>query len=317
MKERMRLEKMNKTGNQSEPCLGKKRKEAGNNKEKESKKKKRQKEKSGKENLEKAKEKEDRKKKKEEEKERQDFLLETRKSQAAARWAFDQQRQSEATTAVAEKNSTSVGEFSPLPLRSQNSTTTPQTTTQIDLSALSPSTPTCQRELQKASSSLSSTKGNKSLPMSRNPHSATVRQSPTLSTCIMSEETPGRLCNKEKTNCDTRRGLHFQSSAVESSSEDEDVPVQDNPEVPHGNCCRKQRLDNEALTNRLQKLGRRLEIACKRFYVFLINSQFQCCCDLTRLVATIILSCNPSPIIHNRSALNICILSTWHVYTAT
>ena len=140
--------------------------------------------------------------------------------------------------------------------------------------ALSPSTPTCQRELQKASSSLSLTKGNKSLPMSRSPHSATVRQSPTFSICIMSEETPGRLCKKEKTNCDTRRGLHFQSPAVESSSEDEDVPVQDNPEVPHGNCCRKQRFDNEALRNRLQKVGRRLEIACKRFYLFCLPLSF-------------------------------------------
>ena len=57
-----------------------------------------QKQKAGKKNLEKAKEKKDRKRKKEEEKERQDFLLETRKSQAEARcighWtSTDSQRQ--------------------------------------------------------------------------------------------------------------------------------------------------------------------------------------------------------------------------------
>ena len=133
----------------------------------------------------------------------------------------------------------------------------------------------------------------------------------------MSEETPGRLCNKEKTHCDTRRGLHFQSSAVESSSKDEGVPVQDNPEVPHGNCCRKQRLGNEASRNRLQKLGRRLEIACKRFYLFCLTLSFNVAVILQDSLSTIILSCNPSPIIDNRYALNVCILSTWHVYTAT
>jgi len=289
MKERMRLEKVNKTGNQSETGQGKKRKDAGNTKEMESKKKKLQKQKADKENLEKAKEKEERKKKKEEEKERQDFLLETRKSQAAARWALNQQRQSEPTTAAAEKNHTTAGEFSPLPLRVQNSTAV----TRIDLSALSTSTPTRQPELQEASSSSSSNKSDRSSTLPRSPLLAAARQSPTLSvaseesprplqqenTCSSKDKTPRRRTNKERTNCDTRRGLHFQSSVVESSSEDEDVTdtVQDNPEVPHGNCCREQRLENEALRNRLQKLNRRLDIACKGFQFLCLTLTVEPC----------------------------------------
>lgn len=72
-------------------------------------------------------------------------------------------------------------------------------------------------------------------------------------------------------NRDPRRGLHFQSSLVESSSEGEDdnenVPDHDlqagNSQVPCGSCCKEQQLENEALRKRIQKLHRGLNIACK------------------------------------------------------
>ena len=53
---------------------------------------------------------------------------------------------------------------------------------------------------------------------------------------------------------------------VDSSSEEEDTEycTEDNPEVAHGNCCKEQQLENEALRKRIQKLrGRLLSLILK------------------------------------------------------
>ena len=88
MKERMQLEKAKKNGKKSKTSVEKKNQNPGEHTtEGQRKEKKTQKKKDDKENEQKAKEREEKKKKKEEYKQRQEFLLETRKSQAAARWA--------------------------------------------------------------------------------------------------------------------------------------------------------------------------------------------------------------------------------------
>ena len=105
------------------------------------------------------------------------------------------------------------------------------------------------------------------------PHSTSSNcNSPTLSIASTSKEStqppevsPRRSSNKQMSDCDPRRGLHFQISMVDSSSEEEEdteYRTEDNPEVAHGNCCKEQQLENKALTKRIQKLHRRLNVAC-------------------------------------------------------
>ena len=71
---------------------------------------------------------------------------------------------------------------------------------------------------------------------------------------------------------DLRRGIHFQSP-VDDSSDDENSEESDGDtdnstrladEVGScGSCCKEQNVENEALRKRLEKLHRRLTIACK------------------------------------------------------
>lgn len=103
---------------------------------------------------------------------------------------------------------------------------------------------------QKSCSSLPPSKQKKGTPQLNIPHSASSN-SPTLSIASTTKEstqppegTPRRSSNKKKSDCDPKRGLHFQSS------------------MAHGNCCKEQQLENEALRKRIQKLHRRLNIAC-------------------------------------------------------
>ena len=278
MKERMQLEKAKKNGKKSKTSVEKKNQNPGEHTtEGQRKEKKTQKKKDDKENEQKAKEREEKKKKKEEYKQRQEFLLETRKSQAAARWA----------STNSEVHPIPAAGFTPLPLHSRNSTSeagvfSPREQDETCNNVASP--PTSQQILQRTDPSLPPAKRKKSTSLLNSPHSTSVSHSPTYSskskespqslqhgnTHPNQDETPSRLCNKEKSNCDPRRGLHFQGSLVESSSEDEDTSDhcrQDNPEVARGNCCREQRLENEALRKRIQKLQRRLDIACKSFMI--------------------------------------------------
>lgn len=281
MKERMRLEKAKKNGKQPERSAEKKRKHPDDRRTELQQHEKSKKRNDDKENEQKAKEKEAKKKKKEEEKQRQDLLLQTRKSQAAARWASASSLTSnnhqieEEVTILGELNPPPAAGFTPVPIRGRNSTTqarvSPASKEQDECFDDTALTPTGG---QKTCSSLPPSKQKKGTPQFNSPHSASSNSnSPTLSIASTSkestqppEETPRRSSNKQKGDCDPRRGLHFQSSMVDSSSEEEEDTehcAEDNPEVAHGNCCKEQQLENEALRKRIQKLHRRLNIACK------------------------------------------------------
>jgi len=292
MRERMRLEKAQKNDKQPEADATKKRKHPGeNNTEVQQKSKKSQKQKDNKETEQKTKETEankkkiddekakekELKKKKEEEKRRQELLLQTRKSQAAVRWASStsslpsSSHQTEGeVTIVAEINSIPAAppaaRFTAVPLRGRIATTSAcdssiseQEESLHDVSL----SPISESALTQRPSSLLKAKQRRSTSESNN--------SPRLSTASTPppEETPRRPSKNGKTDSDPRRGLHFQSSPVESSSEDEDEETSDDhaqdnpPEVAHANCCREKRLENEALRKRITKLHKRLNIARK------------------------------------------------------
>ena len=128
MKERMRLEKAKKSGKQPERGA-EKRKHPDNSGTELQKHEKSKKQNDDKENEQKAKEKEAKKRKKEEEKQRQELLLQTRKSQAAARWASaspltsNNHQVEEEVTILGELNPSPAAGFTPVPIRGRNSTT--------------------------------------------------------------------------------------------------------------------------------------------------------------------------------------------------
>ena len=277
MKERMRLEKAKKNEKQPERGAEKKRKHPDDRSTELHQHEKSKKRNDDKEN-EKAKEKEAKKKKKEEEKQRQDLLLQTRKSQAAARWASaspltsNNHQMEEEVTILGDLNPTPAAAFTPVPIRGGSLTTqarvSPSTKEQDECFDDRALTPTVG---QKTCSGLPTSKQKKGTPQFNGPHSASSK-SPTLFIASTSkestrppEETPRRSSNKQKRDCYPRRGLHFQSSMVDSSSEEEEETeycTEDNPEIARGNCCKEQQLENEALRKRIQKLHRRLNIAC-------------------------------------------------------
>ena len=88
------------------------------------------------------------------------------------------------------------------------------------------------------------------------PEAATHRQK--------ADETPTK---SRKTNAtEPRRGLHFQNVGDESSGDEHAVNFGEGCVIPSGschNCCKEQKLENEALRKRLEKTHRRLSIACK------------------------------------------------------
>jgi len=280
MKERMRLEKAKKNEKQPERVAEKKRKHPGDRSTELHQHEKSKKRNDDKENEQKAKEKEAKKKKKEEEKQRQNLLLQTRKSQAAARWASaspltsNNHQMEEEVTILDDLNPTPAAGFTPVPIRGGSSTT------QASVSSSSKEQDECFDDTavtpivgHKTCSGLPTSKQKKGTPQFKGLHSASSNsKSPTLSIASTSketiqppEETPRRSSNKQRSDCDPRRGLHFQSSMVDSSSEEEEETeygTEDNPEVAHGNCCKEQQLENEALRKRIQKLHRRLNIAC-------------------------------------------------------
>ena len=278
MKERMRLEKAKKNGKQPERGAEKKRKHPDDSSRELQQHKKSKKQNDDKENEQKAREKEAKKKKKDKEKQRQDLLLvQTRKSQAAAQWALascltnNNRQMEEEVTILGELNPTPAAGFTPVPIRGRNSTTQARvspTSKEQDECFNTALTPTGG---QKTCSSLPPSKQKKGTPQFNIPHSASSN-SPTLSIASTSkkspqppDETPRRSSNKQKSDCEPRRGLHFQSSMVDSSSEgeeDTEYCTEDNSKVAHGNCCKEQQLENEALRKKIQKLHRGLNIAC-------------------------------------------------------
>lgn len=268
MKERIKLEKANKTDDKATKEGQQKRK---NQKDAVGQKKKKKPETDDqaeidREKEKKAKEKEDKRKKKEEEQRRKDFLLEARKAQAAERWS---------STSLDATN------FTPEPLRraSNPTTTTPHTPVQLRTPA-EPTVPaphTIPSQLTDLSSCRTPASGPTPGSSCRTPASS---QTPNQATPSPHTEKPParRQATTPQTSVtsrhgsDLRRGRHFQSP-VDDSSDDEhseesdgdtDYSTRLTDEVRScGSCCKEQNVENEALRKRLEKLHRRLNIACK------------------------------------------------------
>ena len=83
------------------------------------------------------------------------------------------------------------------------------------------------------------------------------------------DKTPARS-SKSKSATAPRRGLHFQSAAAKSSDDEIGEEAEDNPEesivISDGSSdSKEQRLEIQALRKRLEKVHKRLNIACKFF----------------------------------------------------
>ena len=279
MKERIKLEKANKTDDKATKEGQQKRK---NQKDAVGQKKKKKPETDDQAEIDrekdkKAKEKGDKRKKKEEEQRRRDFLLEAKRAQAAERWS---------STALDAIN------FTPEPLRqASNPTPMPHAPVQLTTPA-EPTVPALHATpLQLTDPSSCRTPASRTPSSScRNPDSRKTPPSScrTPTSCQTPDQTtpsphtakpPARRQattpqTRVTSRCasDLRRGVHFQSP-VDDSSDDEHSEESD-PDTDysrrltdevgsHGSCCKEQNLENEALRKRLEKLHRRLNIACK------------------------------------------------------
>lgn len=241
MRERMRCEKA-KTNGDKETEVQQKRKSPEEKTGGQKKKKKTQKQtESAKEKEQKAKDREEKQKKKDQDQERQKLMLEARRAQAASRWAANDE--------VNIVNNPAIATFTPQPIRQTSSSSSCQSSTPLTAgntplsSDRTPNTPESTPE--------ESLPANPTLPARPN-----ITKRPTAS-------------SKSKGTCsEPRRGLHFQSAVADSSDEEIDEEVEIIPEesetaVSSSDCCKEQRLETKALRKRLEKVHKRLNIACK------------------------------------------------------
>ena len=300
MKERVRLEKVKKSDKRPNsdttvprPSQEKKRKHPGNSTGDQEKEKR-------------LKEKDDKKKKREEEKQRQALLVETRKAQAEARWASNPQSScnspeeqevmvaadvhvpaapcsAESTSLLPSddtdhsnhrdrsKQANSQPNTALVPsLHSSNTAhRTPQSNNRQLITLSAARSQNIQRARVSSNSSLPPVSSNMYTPQT-NTSLLSNRQTPVLT---QTPENSFTSSSRNSNNNEPRRGLHFDSArqVAEVSSDEEDASPDDPIRDDHGHenqCCRDQWLENKALRNRLQKLHRRLNIACKlRFRV--------------------------------------------------
>lgn len=258
MRERLRLEKEKKNSakevdNSKDNGAKQKRKQTEDGADSQKKKKKTQKQTEGdKEKDQKTKEKEEKKKKKDEEQQRQKCLLEARKAQAASRWA------STSTDIQADQEITI---FTPEPVRQ---TIIRPCQSLIDL------TPPAQQTLHPTTGSQNTEQLTTPLQPTSTDRNQTARDRHTGPPRSQSKDkTPAGPTNSKRTSA-PRRGLHFQSAVAESSDDEIDEDIEDNGEQidiisDHGSsdCCKEKKLEIEALRKRLEKVHKRLNIACK------------------------------------------------------
>lgn len=292
MKERIKLEKANKTEDKATKESQQKRK---NQNDAVGQKKKKKPEtddqaKIDREKDKKVKEKEDKRKKKEEEQRRKDFLLEAKKAQAAERWS---------STALHATN------FTPEPLRrASNPTAMPhvpvQLTTPAEPSITAPHTTPSQLTDSSSCrippsrtippSSRTTTPSSCRIPASHKTPPASGATLPSScripsSSHTQDQATPSphtakpparRQATTPQTSVtsrcasDLRRGIHFMSPEDFSSDDEhsEGSDTGDSRELTDevgscGSCCKEQNVEIEALRKRLEKLHRRLNIALK------------------------------------------------------
>ena len=276
MKERMRLEKGKKNENKGvDPKVQQKRKhpEVQDKENQKRKKKKQESIESAKEKEQNAKNKEEKRKKKEQEQEKQKMMLEARKAQAISRWV-------PSTTATTDDDVTIINDlpsatFTPQPLRQNSSLNrSPMISafTAYSLDRTPNSTPeSVQSTMQESSVA------NLALPASPSGTKSFTRTPDSISAIATPESTqlkhrssaanPRPTGTKTKRTCEPKRGLHFQSAIAENSDdefeEEEEEHILEDPNVSSSDCCKEQRVEIKALRKRLEKVHKRLDIACK------------------------------------------------------
>ena len=299
MRERMRLEKVNKNGENTTTEGQKKRKNQKNG----AGKKKRGWKLVIKQRVTerwRRRQKEEKRKKKEDDQRKKDFLLQARKAQVAERWSstsshtatFTPEPLRRASQITPAPHTPPAQPTTPAPGPTADHATTPASRTTPDqartlasritpASHLTPpshrtqaqlTTPTsCQTQAQPRAPASGPTPDHATTPASRTtPDQARTPASQTARPPARRQETTPRTSVQTKHASDSRRGIHFQN-AVCDSSEDEVSDESDEDCIRGvtdeggscGNCCREQKLQNEALRKRLEKLNKRLNIACK------------------------------------------------------
>lgn len=277
MRERLQLEKAKKnkektTKTTQDPKVQKKRKNPKDSADQQKKKKKtRDQTQSDREMQQKEKEKEEKKQKKDEEQRRQKFLLEARKAQATKRWSS-----SNTEVTIVSPLSTS---FRPEPLHRANrplthlASTSPHADHQTNHKPSAD--PTTQAQKAAETPGRINTCAQSNLPTTPAHHTDETptrhiqSMHPTPCTSHQIDETPAIKSTSSKNSSEPRRGLHFQSSLVmtDSSENESDEECDATDLGSNASCCKQQKLENEALRKRLEKLHKRLNIACKSFKI--------------------------------------------------
>lgn len=249
MKERVHLEKAQKNNAKEDSRAQQKRKDPEDSTDGQKEKKQAD---NAQEKEKKAKEREEKRKKKEEGQERQKHILEARKAQAAARLA----------TSCNNLTETEVTIFTPQPILQPSITpssnsqscdsnhTRPPLSRQTSKQLTPPAHPTFHVPSPDSDQNVNSTQNSL--------HST--------------GKTPLRP-NKSATPSQPRRGLHFQS-AIEDYTNDEvsdegEEGLEGSVRISNSsNCCEDHKLEVEALRKCLDKVHKRLNIACKFFLLF-------------------------------------------------
>ena len=283
MKERMRLEKTKKNNEKTmeEDPKQKRKNDKDGTEEKKKKRKLGDEAQSSTETNQKAKEKEDRKKKKEEEQRRKNFLLETRKAQAAQRWSSIASRSERSTTKTT---------FSPVPLRNANNPqvhlpvssnedmsftcTLPASHDVLQTNQPQANPPTSVQQTPSQHTTPSQCSSSTGSTTSRSLY-RTPAQRTTASQSTPAHDTPKAPAGRKQCP-DPRRGIHFQSAlgdmGEDDDSEESDTECSGCVATESNSCggCRELRIENEELRKRLEKVHKRLNIACKYFSSYII-----------------------------------------------
>lgn len=258
---------------------------------------------------------EESKRKKEEDQERHKTLLETRKAQAAARWATNSQAETEMLSSItlttsprnfdderlhvptfcSSENTSSPSSDDDIPPCKSNSNQstppstnrnheTPQRLTTDSHCTRLPSTSRRQKTPRQTASqptTVSSTNKTHKTPRQTTyspctslPTSSAANISPSDFVSLSPPEIFSESSRRAKSGGESRRGLHFQNTRCiqENSSEDEDDQITDAEKYQHvsshsqNECCRAKSVEISELRKRLEKLHRRLNIACKCVY---------------------------------------------------
>lgn len=283
MRERLQLEKAKKnkektTKTTQDPKVQKKRKNPKDSADQQKKNKKtKDQTQRDREMQQKEKEKEEKKQKKDEEQRRQKFLLEARKAQATKRWSSTNSE----LTIVSPLNTS----FRPEPLHQANrpsthlaspshqafhpSSTSPHADHQKDHQPSADLTTQAQKaaetpaRINTCAQSNGPTTPAHQTDETRTRHTQSMHPTPCTSRQI--DETPVIKSTSSKNTSEPRRGLHFQSTLVmtDSSENESDEECDATDLGSNASCCKQQKLENEALRKRLQKLHKRLNIALK------------------------------------------------------